>query len=191
MYYEQKKLIIKNIIFIIVILTIAIVATYNIYYHFIDATSIDYSSESLEIVFHEKDGAKVTLTKAIPVSDSVGLSSSSYTFTIKNNLTEPVSYQVKLIEDIKTVAEDLCGEYQLPKDLLRVSIKETNEKTMIYTLSELSDYTLDIDTLDALEEKDYSIRIWLNNSIPVSIGSDLHYHGIIKVIENNSSLEIK
>ena len=51
MYYNRKKTIIKNIIFIFVILAVAIIATYNIYYHFISATDIGYSSESLEIIF--------------------------------------------------------------------------------------------------------------------------------------------
>lgn len=191
MYYNRKKTIIKNVTFIIAILALAIIATYNIYYHFVDATDTDYSSESLEITFHEKNGAEVAITKAVPVSDSVGLSSSAYTFTIKNNLTEPVNYQIKLVENIDAVVEDLCLEQQLPKDLLRVSIKEDNEKNVIYTMSELTDETLETSTIEALDEKDYSVRIWLNNSESVLMGSDLHYHGTIQVVENNVDLAVK
>ena len=191
MYYNRKKTFIKNIIYIIAILALAIIATYNIYYHFVGATDTDYSSESLDITFHEKNGAKVTLTKAVPVSDSVGLSSSAYTFTIKNNLTEPVDYQIKLTEDLDTVLKDLCIETQLPKELLRVSIKSGKEKNIIFTVSDLEDGILEIGTMKALEEKDFSVRIWLNNSETVNVINDSHYHGIIQVIENGEYLAIK
>lgn len=191
MYYNRKKILIKNITFIIAIFALAIIATYNIYYHFIDATDIDYSSESLDITFHEKNGADVTITKAIPVSDSVGLSSTAYTFTIKNNLTEKVNYQVKLVEDIEKIVEDLCVEQQIPKELLKISIKEDNLKNAIYTVSELQDGILDSDVMEPLEEKDYSIRVWVGNSDTLIIGSNLHYHGMIQVIENGIDLAIK
>ena len=191
MYYNRKKILIKNITFIIAIFALAIIATYNIYYHFIDATDIDYSSESFDITFHEKNGADVTITKAIPVSDSVGLSSTAYTFTIKNNLTEKVNYQVKLVEDIEKIVEDLCVEQQIPKELLIISIKEDNLKNAIYTVSELQDGILDSDVMEPLEEKDYSIRVWVGNSDTLIIGSNLHYHGMIQVIENGIDLAIK
>lgn len=191
MYYNRKKILIKNITFIIAIFALAIIATYNIYYHFIDATDIDYSSESLDITFHEKNGSDVTITKAIPVSDSVGLSSTAYTFTIKNNLTEKVNYQVKLVEDIEKIVEDLCVEQQIPKQLLKISIKEDNLKNAIYTVSELQDGILDSDVMEPLEEKDYSIRVWVGNSDTLIIGSNLHYHGMIQVIENGIDLAIK
>ena len=191
MYYNRKKILIKNVTFIVAIFALAIIATYNIYYHFIDATDIDYSSESLDITFHEKNGANVTVTKAIPVSDSVGLSSTAYTFTIKNNLTEAVNYQIKLVEDIEEVIDDLCGEQQIPKELLKISVKEDNLKNVIYTVSELQDGILDSDIMEPLEEKDYSVRIWVGNSDTLIIGSNLHYHGMIQVIENGVDLAVK
>ena len=191
MYYNRKKTLIKNVTYIIAILALAIIATYNIYYHFIGATDIDYSSESLDITFHEKNGAKVTITKAVPVSDSVGLSSPAYTFTIKNNLTEPVDYQIKLTEDLDAVLKDLCAETQLPKELLRVSIKSGKEKNIIFTVSDLESGILEIGTMQALEEKDFSVRLWLNNSETVNIINDSHYHGIIQVVENGEYLAIK
>lgn len=191
MYYNRKKTIIKNATFIIAILALAIIATYNIYYHFKGSTDIEYSSESLEITFHEKTGAKVALTKSIPVSDSVGLSSQAYTFTIKNNLTIPVEYQINITEDIEKIIDDLCQEKQIPKELLRISIKENNSKNQIYFLSELENGILTNTEIEALGEVDYSIRIWLYNSETISIGNDLHYHGIIQVLENGHDLAIR
>ncbi len=44
-------------------------------------------------------GNEVSLTKFTPVTDAVGLTSPSYTFTVKNNTNESVEYKVKLVSD--------------------------------------------------------------------------------------------
>lgn len=186
MYYNNRKYIVKNVFFIVAILALAIFATHKIYYHFTGVTDTEYSSESLDIVFHEKDGSKVALTKVVPVTDSLGLSTDAYSFTINNNLTDEVEYRIRLVDDNKSIDEDACGDIQIPKDLLRVSLKVANERNEIYTLSDLDEGILLISTLKPLEEKDYSIRIWVNDSSTINIGKDLHYHGIIKVEEIES-----
>ena len=177
----NKRYMIKNILFTILILSIAIFGTYNIYNHFSRLSDKHYNSPSMEIVFHEKEGSKVTIDKVIPVTNSVGLSTDAYTFTIKNNLIEDNHYTIKLIDDVDTINKDSCSDLQIPKELIRVSIKEDNKKNIIYTLSELEDSLLIEDKLEPLEEKEYSIRIWVNNDSTINIGSNLHYHGIIKV----------
>ena len=97
MYYNRKKEIIKNVIIIGIILLIAIVSTRFIYFKYKNESNVDYNSESLDIIFHEKDGADIAIRKVTPVTDSVGLTSKAYTFTIKNNLTEPVEYNISKI----------------------------------------------------------------------------------------------
>lgn len=182
MYYNSKKTIIKDILSITIIILIALVATHHIYYKFTDIKSVDYSSESLDIVFHSADGDRVSLEKAIPVTDAVGLSSNAYTLSIKNNLTESVSFEIKLQDDLEKIIEDNCLEKTISKDLIRVSVKKNNEKAQILTLSELLDNNLVTEEMKALEEIDYSIRIWVMSS-NTPIAKDSHYHGIIKVVE--------
>ena len=88
--YNRKKELIKNALIIGFILFIAIFSTYYIYHMFNDTENIDYSSESLDITFHEDHGEELDITKVTPLTDSVGLSSKGHTFTITNNLTESV-----------------------------------------------------------------------------------------------------
>ena len=126
MYNKYKKQRIKSALIICFILALAIFATHHIYYSFQDERNIDYSSESLDITFHEETGDKVTLTRVTPVTDSVGLASQAYTFTIKNNMTIPVNYTIKLVDDLETIFEDNCSEYQMPKEIIRISIREDN-----------------------------------------------------------------
>ena len=159
-YY--KKMIIKNVIIFALILLFAVFATYKIYYKFRKERTVDYNSSSLEITFHEESGDQVTLTKVIPVTDSVGLSSKSYTFTVKNNLTIPVNYKIKLVDDVEVVADDNCGEKQIPREVIKVSLKD-GKSNKVYDLNALEDSTLKTTKIKALGEKDYTIRIWTNN----------------------------
>lgn len=191
MYYNRKKYILKNVIIITFILLVAIIATHAIYDKFTKERETDYSSESLDIVFHDVAGANIDITKPTLVNDAIGLSSKAYTLTIKNNLTEPVKYQLKLVENAEKIILDDCAELQIPKELIRVSVKEDSSKNNIYTLSELIDNNLDLGEIDALAEKNYSIRIWVTNTSEVNISKNLHYHGIIQVIENETDLAVR
>ena len=191
MYYNRKKYILKNVIIITFILLVAIIATHAIYDKFTKERETDYSSESLDIVFHDVAGANVDITKPTLVNDAIGLSSKAYTLTIKNNLTEPVKYKLKLVDNAEKIILDDCAELQIPKELIRVSVKEDSSKNSIYTLSELIDNNLDLGEIDALAEKNYSIRIWLTNTSEVNISKNLHYHGIIQVIENETDLAVR
>lgn len=191
MYYNRKKYILKNVIIITFILLVAIIATHAIYDKFTKERETDYSSESLDIVFHDVAGANIDITKPTLVNDAIGLSSKAYTLTIKNNLTEPVKYQLKLVDNAEKIILDDCAELQIPKELIRVSVKEDSSKNNIYTLSELIDNNLDLGEIDALAEKNYSIRIWVTNTSEANISKNLHYHGIIQVVENETDLAVR
>ena len=191
MYYNRKKYILKNVIIITFILLVAIIATHAIYDKFTKERETDYSSESLDIVFHDVAGANVDITKPTLVNDAIGLSSKAYTLTIKNNLTEPVKYKLKLVDNAEKIILDDCAELQIPKELIRVSVKDDSSKNNSYILSELFDNNLDLGEIDALAEKNYSIRIWLTNTSEVNISKNLHYHGIIQVIENETDLAVR
>ncbi len=183
MYYNRRKELIKSAFIIGFILLIAIVSTYYIYYKFNDNVNIDYNSKSLDITFHEKSGANISITKLTPVTDSVGLSSKQYSFTVKNNLTEPVKYDIILKDDINKIIEDDCGEYLIDKEYVKIAIKEEKSSTKIYSLKELENDILDTVKINALEEKNYTVRVWVSKDISLPQGSNLHYHGKIKVLE--------
>lgn len=183
MYYNWKKELLKNAVIISFILLLAIISTRIIYFKYKNESNVDYNSESLDIVFHEKNGADISVYKVIPVTDSVGLSSKPYSFTIKNNLTEPVEYKIYLEDNKKLIEQDECGEYSINKDYIKVSIKEEGKDNKIYTISELEGNELLSVRARPLEEKDYSVRIWIDKDVTLPQGSNLHYHGTLKVVE--------
>lgn len=178
----KKKFLIKNAIIITLILLVAVLATHHIYYKFKNSRDVDYSSESLEITFHDED--KINITKATQVTESVGLTAKSYTISIKNNLTEPVNYKISLLDNEEQVILDECEEIQIPKELLTVAIKEGNSKPEIYTLEELEDNILANKTIAALADVNITIRIWVANSDDTIVPANSHYHGMIKIEED-------
>ena len=184
--YNPKKEVMKNVIYIGIILLIAIISTYKIYYKFQDDRNVNFNSDSFVITFHEKTGDKVNITKVTPVTDSVGLSSNSYSFSIKNNLTEKAHFEVRLVDDLESVTDDNCIDKLISKENIKVSIKNGKKDNKIYNLNELEDGVLLSDRISALEEREISVRVDKNSSLP--IGSDMHYHGTIKVLEDNGSV---
>ena len=183
----MKKELIKNGIIIGIIILIACFFTYKIYYKFHGERSVDFSSDSLDIVFHEKTGDKVTLDKVVPLNDNLGLSSKPYSFTITNNLTEDVPLKIKLIDDIEAIDIDNCSNNLIPKKYLKVSIKENNNKTQVYEIDNLKDNILLDTKIKALDKNTYTVRVWVKDDME-STDTDMHYHGKIQVIEDDNSL---
>ena len=186
--YNPKKEVMKNVIYIGIILLIAIISTYKIYYKFQDDRNVNFNSDSFVITFHEKTGDKVNITKVTPVTDSVGLSSNSYSFSIKNNLTEKAHFEVRVVDDLESVTDDNCIDKLISKENIKVSIKNGKKDNKIYNLNELEDGVLLSDKISALEEREISVRVWIDKNSSLPIGSDMHYHGTIKVLEDNGSV---
>lgn len=182
---NRRREIIKNVIYIFFILLLAVFSTYYIYDKFQDSRNIDFNSESLDVTYHEKTGDKLTLNKVIPVTDSVGLSSKSYTITVKNNLTKKVNYKLKVVDDTKLIEEEQCQDSLIPKDDIRISVKLNNKNNKIYTLSEIEDGLLLDETVDALEKENISIRLWIKQDSTLPMNARLHYHGIMQLIEDD------
>lgn len=183
----MKKVLIKNIIKITIIILFACLSTYLIYNKFHNDKTIDYSSESLDVIFRDDTGDKVTLDKVTPLNDNVGLASKSYEFTIKNNLTEKVETTIKLVKDEDEILRDNCKDFLIPEKYIKVAIKENSKLYDIHTINELVDSVLLDTTLEPLETRDYNIRVWTSNEMKET-NENLHYHGKIEILENNNIL---
>ena len=188
--FNPKKYLIKNIIYTTLIILLAIFSTYNIYYKFQDDRDVNYNSESFVVTFHEKSGDRMSITNVTPVTDSVGLSSKAYSLNIKNNLTVPVLFKIKIVDDLDRVVADNCQNELLSKDFIRISIKNGKEDNQIYNLNELKDGILLDDEMKALENRELTIRIWVNRDSNIPLNTNLHYHGIIQVLESNNTVAI-
>ena len=189
--FNPKKYLIKNIIYTTLIILLAIFSTYNIYYKFQDEIGKDKYKNWKDIEgIHEKSGDRMSITNVTPVTDSVGLSSKAYSLNIKNNLTVPVLFKIKIVDDLDRVVADNCQNELLSKDFIRISIKNGKEDNQIYNLNELKDGILLDDEMKALEDRELTIRIWVNRDSNIPLNTNLHYHGIIQVLESNNTVAI-
>ena len=189
MYYNRKKEIIKNTVYITFILLLAVISTYFIYHKFQDTRNIDFNSDSLDVTYHEATGDKISLKKVTPVTDSVGLSSKSYSVSIKNNLTENVKYKIKIVDD-KELMSEVEEESLIPKEDIRISVKVNKKDNEIYNLSDLEEGVLLEDEIYALANDNISIRLWIKQDSKLPMGSNMYYNGIIQIVEENSSVAI-
>lgn len=188
--YNRKREMIKNTVFIAVILLIAVVSTYHIYNKFQVNQTVDFNSESLDVTYHEKTGNKLVIDKVTPVTDSVGLSSKSYNITIKNNLTEAVDFKLQVLDDLEAIVEDSCEDNLITKENIRISIKNGSKESKIYDLSELEEGILLDGKVDALATKELAVRVWVKQDSVLPLGSSMHYHGAIQVVEANGTVAI-
>lgn len=179
----RRRETIKNVVYISLILLVAVVSTYLIYNKFVDERKLDSSSEILDVTYKDNSGNKIAITKVTPLTDSVGLSTNNYGLTLSNNLTEKVNYKIIVKDDIETILDDECEEYQISKDDIRISVKVGKKDNKIFTLSELVDGVLLEDSLKALENEEVSIRIWVSQNSTLPLGSNIHYHGILDVVD--------
>ena len=177
----------RQLVKIGMILLFAIIPTYFIYNSFKDKRDQIRSSESLSITFHESEGDKVTLKEVAPVTDSVGLSSRAYTFTIKNNLEVPVKYSVKLIEDTQAINDDKCATNRIPMQVLKVGIHKGREENKVLSLNSITDNIIAFGTVAGYSSEEYTVRIWAQKG-SLATDNDLHFHGILQVIENGTDI---
>ena len=179
-YYRRHM--IKSAIIIIFLFAFAIISTYLIYQNFSNEREQDIDTGEMEVVFHGKEGNKINLTRFSPVSDAVGLSSTEYSFTVKNSTANSVSYKIVLEPNTNRINSDECSLKTIPSELLKLSLRVDHQTPVAKILSEYPDNVLYEDTLEADSEEDYSIRLWAINSDFV-IDRDSHYHAVIKVVE--------
>lgn len=171
----------KEIVVIAFILIFALAATHHIYYKFKDSRNVDYNSDTLDVTFHEKSGNEINIKKVTPVTDSVGLSSESYTFTIKNNTNSSIKYSINIVDNKKLIKKDKCGEYKIPHNIIRFSIHKNKEKNNIYNLSDLVNGNVLNRVIKAKREEEYTVRFWISNKNTLTTGVKLHYHGLLEI----------
>lgn len=180
----------KEMVVITIILLFAILTTRYIYYKFKDMTHVDYNTAALDITFHEESGGEVNLLKVTPVTDSVGLSSKAYKFSIKNNTNSSIQYSINIKDNKELTLKDECSEYQIPTNIIRFSIHKENEKNKIYTLSDLIDGKVLTRIIKAKKLEEYTMRFWIVNNNTLPTGARLHYHGIINVVDEGVEIAI-
>lgn len=113
----------------------------------------------------------ISLANQYPVSDEVGLTTSPYTFTIKNTCTISEDYTVFLDEDTTST---------MSSSNIKASIDTTTQLLSAFTNAD-NMYTLVTGTLAPDAEKSYSLRMWMDEDTPIETGQNKTFTGKITV----------
>ena len=163
----DKEFFIKNkkkIIIVVAVVAVSLIgfsllnATYSLFYHEDTSKNTEgYTTGTLSITASSK-GNTVSLSDALPVEDSVGSTSTPYTFTVTNTGNLNYKFNIKLLSTGSS-STTIGSQY----------IKLKVDDGSVTTLSSLSNGIIKKDvTLAAGESVDISVRVWLNISTPNS-----------------------
>ena len=154
----------KKIIIVVAAIAVSLIgfsllnSTYSLFYHEeISKNTEGYSTGTLSITASSK-GSTISLSDALPVEDSVGSTSTPYTFTITNTGNLNYKFNIKLLSTGSS-STTIGSQY----------IKLKVDDGSVTTLSSLSNGIIKKDvTLAAGDSIDISVRVWLSISTPNS-----------------------
>lgn len=163
----DKEFFIKNkkkIIIVVAVIAVSLIgfsllnSTYSLFYHEdISKNTEGYTTGTLSITASSK-GNTVSLSDALPVEDSVGSTSTPYTFTVTNTGNLNYKFNIKLLS---------TGSSSTTIDSQYIKVKVDDDS--VTTLSSLSNGIIKKDvTLAAGKSIDISVRVWLSISTPNS-----------------------
>ena len=156
---NKKKIIISIVILAVALIGFSLVnSTYSLFYHEETASNTEsYSTGLLSIVASSK-GETISLNNTLPISDTDGINTTPYTFTIKNIGNLDYKFNVKLLS---TSSSDTAVDPQY----IKIKIDDGD----VTTLSSLTNSIIKSNiTLAAGESIDISIRVWLSIDTPNS-----------------------
>lgn len=154
---NKKKIIIGVIVLAISLIGISLInSTYSLFYHEDTASNTDAYSTGLLSIIASSKGENISLSNALPMSDSEGEATTPYTFTIKNIGNLDYEFNVKLLS---------TGDSSTTIDSRYIKVKVNDGSPA--TLSSLTSSIIKSDvTLAAGESIDISIRVWLSSDTP-------------------------
>ena len=161
----DKEFFIKNkkkIIIVVAAIAVSLIgfsllnSTYSLFYHEETSKNTEgYSTGTLSITASSK-GSTISLSDALPVEDSVGSTSTPYTFTITNTGNLNYKFNIKLLSTGSS-STTIGSQY----------IKLKVDDGSVTTLSSLSNGIIKKDvTLKAGTSIDINVRVWLSISTP-------------------------
>ena len=163
----DKELFMKNkkkIIIVVAVIAVSLIgfsllnSTYSLFYREDTSKNTEgYTTGTLSITASSKGGT-VSLSDALPVEDSVGSTSTPYTFTITNTGNLNYKFNIKLLSTGSS-STTIGSQY--------IKLKVDNDA--VSTLSSLNSGIIKKDvTLKAGASIDISVRVWLSISTPNS-----------------------
>ena len=166
-----------SFLFIIIIVGITLIVGTS-YKYFKDINS--YKSGVLIVNYKASDngiGDIITLDDSYILEDNKVKDLEQYSFTITNNASCEVSYNISIRLDNDFIDLDNCRDNLFDYSDIRYNINKGNVKYLKDMINE-EQYLLASDVIPANSTKVYILNVWLNKE---TLMEGRHFHGIIEV----------
>jgi len=155
------------IISVIALILVTIAVTYAYWTYTRSQTNPNAVGAACLDIEITNEGSAISLANQFPITDEVGLESSPYTFTVKNNCNTSIDYQISL-EALGTESTSLKTSSM--KVALNDAVSLLSDNVEVDTTIEgaYESRKLLIETLDAKGTAAYELRLWIDADAPVS-----------------------
>lgn len=164
----------KSLIILVLLLVLIIGGSFAwLRFQLTGANSNVLRAGSLSLKLDESATDGILIEKAIPVSDTSGLSQEGYTFSLVNNGSNSVNYTIYL-DDLDL--ED--GETRMPDNVVKYSLTKndtTQDTAYISSTGENPKRILDSGTIEANTTNNYTLKVWIASEAKNEIMGSVFY----------------
>lgn len=133
-------------------------------------------------------GDVLSLSGAYPISDTEGINSTPYRFSITNTGSITADFKIKILYDESIIEEDKCQDNLL--DQKYVKYRFDNNEPVLLSDKESEDYVIyeANGLLPAKSSEIHEIRIWITENAPNEVLGK-HFHGKVVIESTQSGIE--
>ncbi len=175
---NNKKVMIVVTTFVLILLAVA--TTSYALVQFKKEGKTENTIRTGTLILNLDETKELSLTSAYPMSDSQGMASSAYEFTVENTGTQDAKYKITLVDDTKTYTDDACSKLEWSKlkySIVRNGVTITSAR---YLSNIATDSKLDEIVIAAGNKNSYQLRIWIDSSAGNEIVGK-HFHAKLNI----------
>lgn len=177
---ERNKKILKIGFFVICTIVMFIFVAYAAFaFAGIGEKENKATTGTLILTLDESATEGISLQSTIPLTDAEGLTTTAYTFSIKNTGTLNANYQLSLLNDDDRYTSDGCSDNKMPWTLVKYAFTK-NSGTETIALLNSDPKVLDTGLLEPQATNSYTLQLWIDASATNEI-MGTHFHGKIQV----------
>ncbi len=177
---KKNKKFIKISIFVICAVLMLFLVAYAIFtFTGLGTKENRLSTGTLVLTMDESMSNGISISNAVPISDSEGINTDPYVFSIENTGTLNANYRILLVDDLEKYEDHHCSDNKMPWKNIKYELKKDGGASSVDLLSSSSGL-FDTGVLAPGKKKNYTLKLWIEESSGNEI-MGTHFHGRIKI----------